>query len=98
MSPLAVFTGIIMGSAVTIALGLAMVLVVFLILSGEHPRLIAEYGTLLRSFGLFFVLALCASSAFVGQLRRHAWRWYAQAATWLAIAGIAVYYWPDATR
>lgn len=98
MSPLAVFTGIIMGSAVTIALGLAMVLVVFLILSGEHPRLTAEYGTLLRSFGLFFVLALCASSAFVAQLRRHSWRWYAQAATWLAIVGIAAYYWPDAIR
>lgn len=98
MSPLAVFTGIVMGSAVTIALGLAMVLVVFVILSGEHPRLTAEYGTLLRSFGLFFVLALCASSAFVSQLRRHSWRWYAQAATWAVIAGIAAYYWPDATR
>lgn len=96
MSPLAVLTGIIMGSAVTISLGLAMVLVVFMILSGEHPRLTAEYGTLLRSFGLFFLLALCAAYAFVGQLRRHAWRWYAQSATWIAIAGIAVYYWPDA--
>lgn len=96
MTPLAVFTGIIMGSAVTITLGLAMVLVVFLVLSGEHPRLAAEYGTLLRSFGLFFVLALCAAYAFVAQLRHHAWRWYAQGATWLAIAGIAAYYWPDA--
>jgi hypothetical protein len=96
MSPLAVLTGIIMGSAVTISLGLGMVLVIFMILSGEHPRLTAEYGTLLRSFGLFFLLALCAAYAFVGQLRRHAWRGYAQAATWIAIVGIAVYYWPDA--
>jgi hypothetical protein len=96
MSPLAAFTGIIMGSAVTISLGLAMVLVVFVVLSGEHPRLTAEYGTLVRSFALFFVLALCAASAFIGQVRLRSWRWYAQAATWLAIASIAVYYWPDA--
>jgi O-antigen ligase len=95
MSPLAVLTGIIMGSAVTISLGLAMVLVVFLVLSGEHPRLTTEYATLLRSFGLFFVLALCAAYAFVGLLRSRAWRWYAQAATWIAVAGIAVYYWPS---
>ena len=50
----------------------------------------------LAFFALFFVLALCAAYAFIGQLRRHTWRWYAQAATWVAIAGIAVYYWPDA--
>jgi hypothetical protein len=96
MSPLAVFTGIIMGSAFTIALGLAMVLVVFLVLSGEHPRLAAEYGSLLRSFGLFFLLALSAACAFLGQIRSRPWRWYAQVATWVTIAGIALYYWPDA--
>jgi hypothetical protein len=91
-----VLTGIVMGSAVTISLGLAMVLVVFVILSGEHPRLAAEYGTLLASFLLFFVLAMVAASAFVGQLRRRPWRGYAQLATWIVIGGIALYYWPDA--
>lgn len=94
MSPLAVFTGIIMGSAVAIALGLAMVLAVYLILSGEHPRLVAEYPVLLKSFSLFFLLAVVASYAFLGQLRHRAWRWYAQLATWLIIGGIAAYYWP----
>jgi hypothetical protein len=53
MSPLAVLTGIIMGSAVTITIGLAMVMVVFLTLSGDQPGLAREYGTLLKSFGLF---------------------------------------------
>lgn len=83
-----------MGSAVTIALGLAMTLAVFLILSGQHPRLAHEYGTLLQSFALFFVLALAAAYAFVGLLRHRSWRWYAQAATWLMILGIGFYYWP----
>ncbi len=94
MSPLAVLTGIIMGSAVTIALGLAMTLAVFLILSGEHPRLAAEYAMLMKSFALFFLLAMVASYAFVGVLRQRSWRWYAQAATWLIITGIAAFYWP----
>ena len=94
MTPLAVLTGILMGSAVTIALGLAMVLVVFVILSGEHPRLTEEYGSLLASFSLFFVLALAATYAFLGVLRNRPWRWYAQAATYGMIALIALYYWP----
>jgi len=94
MTPLAVLTGILMGSAVTIALGLAMVLVVFLILAGEHPRLATEYASLLKSFGLFFALALAAAYAFLGVLRLRPWRWYAQAATWLMIGVIALYYWP----
>lgn len=94
MSPLTVFTGIVMGSAVTIALGLAMTLAVFLILSGEHPRLALEYGTLLTSFGLFFALALAAAYAFVGVLRHRTWRWYAQAATWVMILVIGMHYWP----
>jgi hypothetical protein len=94
MSPLTVFTGIVMGSAVTIALGLAMTLAVFMILSGQHPQLTREYGTLLTSFGLFFALALAAAYAFVGVLRRRTWRWYAQAATWVLIAAIGLYYWP----
>lgn len=94
MSPLTVLTGIVMGSAVTIALGLGMVLVVFLILSGSHPRLAAEFGSLIRSFGLFFALALLASYAFIGQVRVRSWRWLAQGSTWLMVVLIAWYYWP----
>ena len=94
MSPLAVLTGIIMGSAVTISIGLAMVLVVFLSLSHDQARVAAEYGTLIKSFALFLGLAFIASYAFVGTLRQTRWQWTAQAGTWLAIGVIAVYYWP----
>jgi hypothetical protein len=94
MSPLAVLTAIIMGSAVTITIGLALVIVVFLALSGEHPRLAREYWSLLRSFALFLALSLVAGYAFVGTLRRSRWLWAAQAATWLAVAVIGWYYWP----
>jgi len=94
MSPLAVLTGIILGSAVTIAVGLAMVIVVFLSLAGDQPQLAREYGHLLASFGLFLGLALVSGYAFVATLKARRWLWYAQAATWLGIGAIAWYYWP----
>ena len=94
MSPLAVLTGIILGSAVTIVIGLAMVIVVFLIMSGEQPAVAREYGSLLKSFLLFLGLAFASGYAFVGTLRQTRWLWLAQAATWLVILALAAYYWP----
>jgi hypothetical protein len=94
MSPLAVLTGIILGSAVTIVIGLAMVLVVFLIMAGEQPALAREYGPLLKAFFLFLGLAFVSGYAFVGTLRQRRWLWLAQAGTWAVIALIAAGYWP----
>ena len=94
MSPLAVLTGIVLGSAVTIAIGLAMVIVVFLSLSGDHPELAREHGHLLTSFLLFLGLSLISGYAFTATLRQRRWLWYAQAGTWASIAVIAWYYWP----
>jgi hypothetical protein len=94
VSPLAVLTGIILGSAVTIVIGLAMVLVVFLIMAGEHPALAREYAPLLKSFFLFLGLAFISGYAFVGTLRQRRWLWLAQTGTWAAIAVLAAYYWP----
>jgi O-antigen/teichoic acid export membrane protein len=94
MSPLAVLTGIIMGSAITMTVGLAMVLIVFVVLTGEHPRLGIEAYRLLASFGLFLTLALLSSAAFWAVLNRRRWMWAAQAATWVALGAIAWFYWP----
>jgi len=94
MSPLAVLTGIIMGSAVTITIGLAMVLVVFLTMSREYTAFAREYDSLIVSFGLFLGLSFVASYAFVGTLRERRWRWWAQAAMWATVGAIALHYWP----
>jgi len=94
VSPLAVLMGIIMGSAVTISIGLAMVLVVFLLMGSEYPALAREYGALLTSFGLFLALAFVSSYAFVAVLRQGRWRWHAQFATWLTVAILSFHYWP----
>ena len=94
MSPIAVLTGIIMGSAVTITIGLAMVIVVFLSLGSEEPGLAREYGRLLVSFGRFFALALVSAYAFAATLKTSGRQWPLQAATWLSVAAIGWYYWP----
>jgi len=96
MRPLTVLLGIVMGSTAAIALGLAMVLIIFLILSDEHAELRAEYGPLLRSTVLFTLLAGAAIASFVGELRSRPWRRVAQAALVLGLAAAVWVYWPRA--
>ena len=94
MGPLAFLTGVVLGSAVSIAGVLAMVLVVFLAVSSDHPALLQEYAPLLRAILLFGILAIVAGAAFTGLQRNRSWRWPAQVAMWATLAGIAWSYWP----
>lgn len=95
MGPLGFLTGVVLGSAASIALVLAFVLVIFLLSAGQQPALAREYPGLLASAGLFGLLAASAALAFVGLQRERSWRWLAQAAMWLALTLIGWYYWPD---
>ena len=70
MRPLTVLLGIIMGSSVSIALGLGMVLIVFLILMGERPELRAEFRPLMLGIVLFTVLSALSVAAFLGSIRQ----------------------------
>src|SRR5688572_8361346 len=94
MRPLTVLLGIVMGSTVAIAFGLAMVLIIFLILGGEHAQLRAERGPLLTSLGLFVPLAGAAVASFWGDLKRTPWRWGAIGALGAGILAVAWVYWP----
>jgi hypothetical protein len=97
MRPLTMLIGIVMGSTVAIALGLAMVLIIFLILAGDHAELRAEFVPLLRSAGLFTLLSTAAIASFLGEVRQRAWRRLPQGAL-LAGLIIAVWmYWPRRT-
>jgi hypothetical protein len=95
MGPLGFLTGVVLGSAASIALVLAMVVVIFALTSGAHPAIGAEYPRLLATSGLFAVLAGIAGLAFTGLQRRRPWRWYAQTALWLALVLLGWYYWPS---
>ncbi len=94
MRPLGFLTGVVLGSSASIALVLVMVVVIFALSAADQPAVSREYPALLVSAGLFAVLAGVAGAAFVGLQREHSWRWIAQGAMWLALAGIGWYYWP----
>jgi hypothetical protein len=95
MGPLGFLTGVVLGSAVAIAGVLAMVLVVFLAVSSDHPALLEEYAPLLRGIVLFGILAAVGGTAFVGLQKNRAWRWAAQGLMWATLAAIAWSYWPS---
>lgn len=98
MRPLGFLTGVILGSAASIALVLVMVAVVFAFTANGRPALAAEYPGLLASAALFGVLAGAAAAAFAGLQRGRPWRHLAQAFMWLLLAAIAWYYWPAGSR
>jgi hypothetical protein len=95
MRPLTVLLGIIMGSSVSIALGLGMVLIVFLILMGERPELRAEFRPLMLGIALFTVLSALSVASFLGSIRQRPWRRMAMAGLWSALLVIGWIYWPS---
>ena len=94
MRPLAVLIGIVMGSAVSLAVGLALTGVVFLFLPDQEARLAPEKGPLLQAVGLFSVMAAVAAASFMAEVRNRPWRRLAHAGL-LAMLGAALWvYWP----
>jgi hypothetical protein len=94
MRPLAVLIGIVMGSAVSLAVGLALTWVVFQFLPAEAGAWTAEERPLVQAVGLFGLLAAVAVASFVGEVRGRPWRHLAQAGLVLVL-GLAVWvYWP----
>jgi hypothetical protein len=94
MRPLAVLNAIVFGSAAAITFGLGGVLVIFLILQGQYPQMRAEFPVLIRSSGLFALLAAVSGASLLGMLKGRPWRWVAHAAMWLVVVSIAAIYWP----
>jgi hypothetical protein len=94
MRPLAVLLGIVMGSTVSLAVGLALTWVVFLLMPQHADRLAAEKAPLLQAILLFTLLSVAAAAAFYAEIRTRRWRLQAIAAM-LALLAVAVWtYWP----
>jgi flagellar motor component MotA len=94
MRPLAVLNAIIFGSAAAITFGLLGVVVIFLVLKGSNPAMSGEFPALLRSSAVFLVLAAVSGASLLALLKTLKWRWLAQLAMWVTVAGIAALYWP----
>jgi hypothetical protein len=94
MRPLAVLIGIVMGSTVSLAVGLAMTWIVILFMPEHADRLAAEKAPLLKAIFLFTLLSAAAGGSFYGELQRRRWRFPAHLVM-VSLLGVAVWvYWP----
>jgi hypothetical protein len=92
--PFSVLLGIVLGTLFAIAFGLAIVCFVFWVLQDEEPRLLAEFGNLMMSTGIFAALATMAGISFYGSLHKSAWRHLPMVGLWLGLLLAGQFYWP----
>lgn len=94
MRPLAVINAIVFGSAAAISFGLCAVLVIFLVLRGQHPEFDEELMPLVRGSVAFVALAVVAGASLRGVMQARRWRWLAFGGMWATVLFIAMLYWP----
>jgi hypothetical protein len=83
-----------MGSTVSVAIGLAMTLVVFFFLPEFASRVDAEFAPLTRALAGTVALAAVAAASFYGELRNRRWRAGAHLLLLVALALVAWSSWP----
>lgn len=94
MRPLTVITGIVLGTCLSIAVSLAAVLLMFLILGDDYPRLDYEFRALVTSLLIFIAMTAISSVSFYWLLVNHRWRFFAQGGLWAGILTTGLYFWP----
>jgi len=94
MRPLTIVTGILLGTSASIAISLAAVLLVFVILGDDYPRVRHEFWPLVQSVLIFFgMTAISALSFYTLVINERRWPW-AQLLMWLSLAATGWYFWP----
>lgn len=94
MHPLTVVTGVLLGSSVSITLSLAAVMIIYLFLAGEYPRVAHEFSALIESALIFLGLTTISGMSFYSLLKNHASRWWLQLALWSGVAATTFHFWP----
>jgi Na+/H+ antiporter NhaA len=94
MRPLMVINGFLLGSCLSIAVSLAMVLIVYLFIGPDHPRIQNEIQPLVTSLLIFLAMTSLSALSFYSIATRRAWRWPAQAGVFAGLAATGWYYWP----
>jgi hypothetical protein len=94
MRPLTVITGILLGSSLAITVSLAAVLIVFLILGDDYPRIQHEFESLVASVFIFFGMTIITAGSFYTMLINHRLRFYGQLLMWAGLAATTWYYLP----
>lgn len=93
MSPLAVVTAILFGSAVAIAFGLNAVWVILFALRAESSEIGAELTNLSVFCVAFLILSALSGAAMYSLLKSLTWRWRAQWSMWTAMVLCGLLVW-----
>ncbi len=94
MRPLTAINGILLGSCVAITVSLTAVLVVFLVLGDDYPRLQGEFDALVASVLIFLGMTAISAASFYTLVINHKARFIAQAALWGGLVATTLYYLP----
>ena len=94
MRPLLVINGILLGSSLSIAVSLLLVLIVFLIIGSDYPRIEREFSPLLSSMLIFTGMTIISAGSFYTQLLGHRSRRWLQGLMWAGFLATGWYYWP----
>ena len=92
--PLAVITGTLLGSCLAITVSLAAVILIFLILGSDYPRLSYEFRGLATSLPIFLVMTTISALSFYCVLIGHRSRRFALTSMWIGFIITAWFYWP----
>jgi hypothetical protein len=95
MRPLTILLGIVMGSTVSLSVGLLGTWIVILCLPRDAERFAPEQGALLQAIAMFTALAAASAFSFYGDLRTRVWRLGAHAVSLLLLATTIWLYWPS---
>ncbi len=94
MRPLTVITGILLGSCLAITVSLSAVLVVFLVLGQDYPRVQHEFRPLLHSTFIFLGMTAISGASFYALAINHWARYWALAIMLAGLAATTWYYLP----
>jgi len=94
MRPVTMVVGIILGSSTAIALGLVVVLLIYLLIGADEPAMQREIPALWRNSMIFIGFTAVSAVSFYGQIKQTRWASLALAAIILMLAALVTYYWP----
>jgi hypothetical protein len=95
MRPLTVLIGIVMGSAVSLAVGLLLTWIVLLFLPEYREELAQEQGPLAQGIVIFTLLSAVAAASFYGEIRDRRWKLATHLGMVLAVSLAVWTYWPN---
>lgn len=94
MRPLMVINGVLLGTCLSIFMSLLLVLIVFLVIGQDHPRIQDEIRPLIHSMLIFFGMTTISGGSFYTIAVNHRLRWWSQGLLVLGLAACVAYYWP----